>query len=352
MWIKEKLYRKKIKRDVSFIYRYIYLIACFMLLRVGLFLYFKKSVLNIEFVFNTIINIAIALLIKRIIFNISKSDLLSVIGTFAYIMNLSTIRFDNRMSFSSAFLVGVVMIIVLFMQYLIDELKQKGIKTRKYIYYSVVIGIFMGISITFGINHIIWLVVLLLLLFTTVDLDKTHISFPKFFVNILPQDIKELFYKIERLNINKIIIAVIIMYLVMFVTSSVFDLFTYKLLENCSLEINGNNVVNNYFDTLKNNFNEYSNVTLSFSKTYYLTFIIYILTLEVLSFFLRRRYDTKTTVVKSIFIMLYAMCVIHLQNVIYFEPLIMTLFIIVAIINTSSIYLNRDERVKMLVAQK
>ncbi|MNI68562.1 hypothetical protein D3C73_1242650 [compost metagenome] len=70
----------------------------------------------------------------------------------------------------------------------------------------------------------------------------------------------------------------------------------------------------------------------------------------MLTVILRRRYDTKSTIMKIMFILTlfsYSAC----SNSIYlYQPVFTIQLILIAIVNTSNIYLNREERIKLLNA--
>ena len=353
IYIKDKFYKMKIKRKIALVYRYIYLITTIIAARYLILTSTVRDLSSFALVVNIIFTVIIAIIVKRIVFNISKSDILSVIAVVAYCMNLNVIPDTETISISM-FITLIVTSISLILQLLIDELKQKGIKTKKYILFSCILGILMGISTLVGISIINWIVVLVLLLFVTVNLDNTHLDFPKSFVNSLSQKSKDRLYKLERININKILVSIVIAVICILLVYNIGQLVIYKFSDISVMEILNNkfNIESNPFSLKEtiSGIKEYSVSFLSLSTTYYLTLIVYILLLEILSFFLRRKYDTKTTVIKSIFIMLFiTMCIFKL-NIYYFQPLFNILLVIIAIINTSSMYLNREERIKLLVA--
>lgn len=353
IYIKDKLYKMKIKRKIAFIYRYVYLITLILISR---YIIIINTIETISFgiiFFNILFTIITALIVKRIVFNISKSDMLSVVATVSFAMNLNVI--NNTQTLTLAMIVSfITLTIIITLQFLIDELKQKGIKTKKYIIYSLLIGLEMGISLIFGINIMVWVLLLLLLIFITIDLDYTHINFPKKIINSLSTENKDRLYKLERININKILISIVISFFAMVIIYKTGILLLQVIPENTIIGILKSNIK----DILKintthvniSNFIGYCKFFLNLSKSYYLCLIIYILILESLSFFLRRRYDTKTTIIKAIFINLFVMVYVLKLNILYFQPLFNILLVIIAIINTSSIYLNREERIKMLVA--
>ena len=86
------------------------------------------------------------------------------------------------------------------------------------------------------------------------------------------------------------------------------------------------------------------------SKNYYMFLIVYILFMEGLAFVLKRKYDTKSTIMKFIFLMIFSTMVVFKVNINFYQPILTVLLIMIAIVNTSNIYLNREERIKLLVA--
>ena len=86
------------------------------------------------------------------------------------------------------------------------------------------------------------------------------------------------------------------------------------------------------------------------SRTYYLVILVYIVFIEVLAIVLRRRYDTKSTVMKVLFILFYLSISLFKLDISNYQTILTVFLILIAIVNTSNIYLNREERIKMLVA--
>lgn len=352
VYIKDKFYKMKIKRKIALVYRYMYLISITIIARYIIIINTIKDLSSFAMVFNIVFTIITSIIVKKIVFNISKSDILSVIAVVAYSMNLNVI-INKEILYTSIFITFIVTLIILVLQLLIDELKQKGIKTKKYVILSCLLGILMGISSLIGVNIMDWVIVLVSLVFITVNLDNTHIDFPKNFVNALSNKYKDKLYKIERVNINKILISILISVICIIVIYNIGQLILYKFTNIDILRIFNNIEINSNIPNSRNTINDfiiYSEAFLGLSSTYYLSIIAYILILELLSFFLRRRYDTKTTVIKLIFILLFITVYILKLNILYFQPLFNILLVIISIINTSSMYLNREERIKMLVA--
>ena len=72
--------------------------------------------------------------------------------------------------------------------------------------------------------------------------------------------------------------------------------------------------------------------------------------MEVLSVILHRKYDTKSTVIKLMFILLIGLATMFKLNIVYFQPVLTMLLNIICIVNTTNIYYNREERIKMIEA--
>ena len=86
------------------------------------------------------------------------------------------------------------------------------------------------------------------------------------------------------------------------------------------------------------------------STKFYLLCYIYIIIMEILSIILHRKYDTKSTLLKIIFISLVVSLIIFKINIMYYQPLLTLLLVIICIVNTTNIYYNREERIKMIEA--
>ena len=357
MYIKDKLYKKHVKKRLSYVYRYIYIIFVLLVSSIFSIRDLLSSFSDSMMLFSVVMSLIIALTIKKIIFNVSKGDLLSVIGMFTYAILPKT--FINKEAYILSTLFTAIFVLAIFVfQKLIDELKQKGIKTKKYLIESLILGTLLGISTIFGANVFLWCVVLIIAIFITYNLDNTHINFPKAFMASLTQARREELYKIERININKIFVSILIAVIILLVI----NIISVGIITN----INSTNEIVNYL-VMQINENALSNFSfhpgilisqmksvaidfMSFGPLLYILLFAYILFMEILAFCLRRRYDTKSTLMKVIFLALFVSIVIFNLNIYYFTPALTILLILIAIVNTSNIYLNREERIKMLVA--
>lgn len=358
MYIKEKLYKIKMKRSHSLILRYIYIsIGVVVTNLLSLYKYFDRFEISM-LILNSILSVITAFIIKKVIFNVSKSDILSVVAVFSYSMLLPV--YENfSMYINSILLVLFGFATILNLQILIDELKQKGIKTSKYLILSVTLGVFMGITCVLGISFMVWCITFILLLVITINLDNTHIDFPKKVMYSINQENRERLYKIERINISKLLIGIFIALIIMFVIYFIGDIFFYKIANISSNNLFytiGNNINNN--NSIKTRFIEFSFDKLlrdsgnfvQLSKSYYMTLFVYILMVEILNIVLKRRYDTKSTILKLLFVLMFISMSIFNINIYIMQPLFSIMLVLIAIVNTSNIYLNREERVKMLVA--
>ena len=351
VYIKDKLYRMKIKRNISLIYRYIYI--SFIVIVMSIISIYKYLYLidNLTLGIYVLLKFIIGLILKKIIFNVSKSDILSVLGLFGFAM-LPCVYFDINILFTNLINTLVVFIAILIIQKLIDELKQRGIKNKKYLFFSLLLGIFIGFTIILGISAYLWGLIALMSLILTVNLDKTHLDFPKKIMTFANQKIKDALYKVERININKLVFSIFVITIVACIVSFIgrilvlnIDFLKESVLFNPNTGISNFNISNAIYNFVNNN-----KILLSTSRTYYILIFAYIVFIEVLAVVLHRRYDTKSTIMKLFFILLYISISIFDLNITNYQTILTVLLILISIVNTSNIYLNREERIKMLVA--
>ena len=351
VYIKDKLYRMKIKRNISLIYRYIYI--SFIVIVMSIISIYKYLYLidNLTLGIYVLLKFIIGLILKKIIFNVSKSDILSVLGLFGFAM-LPCVYSDINILFTNLINTLVVFIAILIIQKLIDELKQRGIKNKKYLILSLLLGIFIGFTIILGISAYLWGLIALMSLILTVNLDKTHLDFPKKIMTFANQKIKDALYKVERININKLVFSIFVITIVACIVSFIgrilvlnIDFLKESVLFNPNTGISNFNISNAIYNFVNNN-----KILLSTSRTYYILIFAYIVFIEVLAVVLHRRYDTKSTIMKLFFILLYISISIFDLNITNYQTILTVLLILISIVNTSNIYLNREERIKMLVA--
>ena len=352
-YIKGKLYRKKVKRNMSLVYRYVYIVFIVIIMSIVSIFKYLYLIDNLTLVVYVSFKLAIGLILKRIIFNVSKSDILSVLGLFFFAM-LPCTYYDSVSLFTNLVNTLIVFAVILLIQKLIDELKQQGIKNKKYIIYSLILGVLVSLTVMLGISGYVWIVIALSSLLITVNLDRTHIGFPRKILSFLNTKTKDTLYRVERVNISKLIVSILIISLVSVVIVLISKLVAPVVKIQNSLIYN---IVN--FNTGIQNINIngfvsdlFSNTDklLQYSKTYYLVILAYIVFIEILAIVLRRRYDTKSTIMKVFYILIYLSISIFKLDISNYQTILTVFLILIAIVNTSNIYLNREERIKMLVA--
>ncbi len=354
-YVREKLSRLKLQKSIATLYKYTYIILI-MLATTFFKVYnlvgeYSKKSLILYFVLSYLIGF----FTQRIIFNISKSDVLSVLGMFVA-FTLPNVIDDKMINLNSKFITFIVFISIYVVQKLIDELKQLNIKNKKYIIQALVVGICIGFSTILGVNYLIWEAIAVLSLFITSNLDSTSLNLSSKPNNAIKKRKNNYFiYKIERIKISKLLISLLIIGIV---SSGIYfggRVITHKLALNqnsiCSNIVNDLTVgIHSQIETSFRNIKDQSYAFVGLSTKFYMICYIYILVMEILSIVLRRKYDTKSTIIKLMFIGIYTVMVIFRLNVLYFQPVLTMLLVIVCIVNTTNIYYNREERIKMIEA--
>ena len=357
IYIKDKLYKKKIKRNIGLIFRYIYVSIIIVISKLLILKLQNINLLKSELIVYILVSYVLGIVIKKIVFNVSKSDMLSVFGTFAYSLLPVISEIENKNIIISTIYSLIIFSTILAIQILIDELKQRGMKTKKYAVEACITGLLIGLSLFFGTNIIIWVIFALGILLIAYNLDNTHINFPKKVMAGITQTQRENLYKIERINISKLLVSLVIICIVStlmffggkFVINKINtnqNYYVQTISNNINLSNNFNKNTNFDIHTLTNTYKNFIN----YSKTYYMLLFIYIIFMEILAVALKRRYDTKSTVMKLLFLLILNMISIYSCNLILYQNALTIFLILIAIVNTSNIYLNREERIKMLVA--
>ena len=354
-YVREKLSRLKLQKSVSSLYKYTYitlvmLAATFFKVYKDIDMYPTKTLL-LYFA----LTYMIGLFTQKIIFNVSKSDVLSVLGMFVAFTFPNVIE-DKTINLNSKLIALTLLVSIYVMQKLIDELKQLNIKNKKYIRQAVVLGFCIGFSTLCGINYLIWEIVALVSLFITSNLDSTSLNLSGKQKNTIKRRKNNYFiYKVERIKISKLIVSLVI---VATIASSIY--FGGRIIVH-KLANTGNavsfNIVNYLtvgihtqldlsFSNIKNQIFYFS----SMSTRFYMLAYLYILFMEFLSLLLHRKYDTKSTLLKAIFILLVCLVIVFRVDMLYYQPILNLLLVIICIVNTTNIYYNREERIKMIEA--
>lgn len=354
-YVREKLSRLKVQKPISILYRYIY-ITLIMLATTFFKIYnvmnmYPKRSLILYFVLTYLIGIVI----QRIIFNISKSDVLSVLGMFVF-FTLPNVIDDKTINLNSKFISLLMLLSIYVLQILLDELKQLNIKNRKYIIQAIILGACVGLSTICGVNYLIWIAIAIASLFITSNLDSTSLNLSNRQNKTIKRKKNNYFiYKIERIKISKLLISLCI---VICISSAIYfggRTVISKLASNqngvCENIVNDLTVgIHTDIDKSFTNIKEQTYKFSSMSTKFYIFCYIYIVIMEILAVVLHRKYDTKSTVIKLSFVLLYTVIVIFKLNVVYYQPVMTALLVIICIVNTTNIYYNREERIKMIEA--
>lgn len=354
-YVREKISRLKLQKTISLIYRYIYitlvmLATTFFKIYKVMEIYPKRS-LVLYFVLTYLIGICI----QRIIFNVSKSDVLSVLGMFIS-FTLPVVIDDKTIDLNSKVIVFIMLMSIYVLQILLDELKQLNIKNKKYIIQAVILGVLIGVSTIVGINYLIWVVIGVISLFITSNLDSTSLNLSNRQNKTIKRKKNNYFiYKIERIKISKLLISLCIIVVI----STVIYFSGREVVRYFAMNGNGvcQNIVNDLTvgihtdtDTSFENLKLQAYAFSSMSTKFYIVCYFYIIAMEILALVLKRKYDTKSTVIKLSFILLFGIIAIFKLNIVYYQPILTLLLVIICIVNTTNIYYNREERIKMIEA--
>lgn len=354
-YVREKLSRLKLQKPISILYRYIYITL--VMIATTFFKIYKVMDLypNRSLILYFVLTYLIGIIVQRIIFNVSKSDVLSVLGMFV-IFTLPNVIDDKTINLNSKFITLSMLISIYVLQILLDELKQLNIKNRKYIVQAVILGFCVGLSTIFGVNYLIWEIIAIVSIFITSNLDSTSLNLSNRQNKTIKRKKNNYFiYKIERIKISKLIVSLCI---IIFISSIIY--FSGRMIIR-KLAYNQNGVCENIVNDLTVGIHtdidkSFTNIKAqaykfsSMSTKFYIFCYIYIIAMEILSVLLHRKYDTKSTVIKLSFVLLYTIITIFKLNIVYYQPVLTALLVIICIVNTTNIYYNREERVKMIEA--
>lgn len=354
-YVREKISRKKLQKKLASLYKYTYIIL--VMLATTFFKVYKimdsysKGSLLLYFVLVYFIGI----LAQQIIFNVSKSDVLSILSMFVTFTLPSVIE-DNVIDINSKLITVFMLASIYLTQILLDELKQLNIKNRKYLIEAVLLGVAMGISTLVGVNYLIWIGLAIGSVFITSNLDSTSLNLSNRQNRTIKKRKNNYFiYKIERIKISKLIISLCL------VTIICGGIYIGGRGVVTTLANHGNNICINIVNDLRADINtkadmSFSNIKVqaynfaSMSTRFYIVCYLYIICMEILAIVLKRKYDTKSTAIKIVFMMLYGLITIFKLDIIYYQPVLTIMLVIICIVNTTNIYYNREERIKMIEA--
>ena len=354
-YVREKLSKLKLQKTIANAYKYVY-ITLVMIAATFFKIYnvldaYPKRTLILYF----ILIYLIGLFTQKIIFNVSKSEVLSVLSMFV-VFTLPNAISDKTIDLNAKFISLLMITSIFVLQILLDELKQLNLKNRKYLVQAIILGVLIGISTLVGVNYLVWYAVALVSLFITSNLDSTSLNLSNRQNKTIKKRKNNYFiYKIERIKISKLLISLAII----FVISLVIYFGGRGIIRILANHGNGvcQNIVNDLavgihtkmsfsISSLKDVVRDFS----SMSTRYYMFCYVYIILMEILSVVLHRKYDTKSTVIKLMFILLIGLATMFKLNIVYFQPVLTMLLNIICIVNTTNIYYNREERIKMIEA--
>ncbi len=361
--LKKKLNSINCKKSIEYSYRYIYIVMIVLITRfIAVLLYKDTSVELLEpsiqkglgsyivyflgkitlhplyatIIINTILTFACAIIIKRLVFNITTNEILSAIATIGYIfIPQAIVNTTNyaRYNFNTFFVLAGIYLMLM----IIDEVKQHKLKTKKYLKLTYLMGCTIFLDILFGGRFEFWLIVLISTLFISNNVGYVRVNNKREFIEKFSSvSARKLMYKMEAIAINKlIVVSTILICFVLFgmAWAYILDLDLFDMYKDINIESMYNNI--------------YSGV--SISKNYYIVALSFIILLDILGAMLKRKKDTKTTLIKlcSLLIML----VVTTIKDVYLLSTFDALLVITLILNVGNIYYNRDEKIKLLKAE-
>ena len=359
MWLKKRLNKKVTSTKIMVLYRYMYLAVLTLVTRIGMVFVFTKR--NVEIIppsfgqglgsylfklvnlvigntiytnviINTTITYIVVVLIKKILENITKSDFLSATATILYIFLPQSLYFVieyNRYNYNLLFVLTGFYIIL----NIIDLVKQYKLKTKKYLYMSLVLGGIASIDIILGGSWMFWMLFVTTLTAAATYIDIAHISFGEKIKSKVSFNIKKILYKIEQTNFSKLINTALIVLALTGVVTIIVSLTTSST--NFVFTTNISELVNRTIEALNT------------SRNYYIVLIVLIVLLEIIGVILKRNLDIKMVAVKILNILVIISMMLS-KNVTYTATIFDVTLILLLVSNMCNIYYNREEKIKLL----
>lgn len=359
MWLKKRLNKKVTSTKIMVLYRYMYLAVLTLVTRIGMVFVFTKR--NVEIIppsfgqglgsylfklvnlvigntiytnviINTTITYIVVVLIKKILENITKSDFLSATATILYIFLPQSLYFVieyNRYNYNLLFVLTGFYIIL----NIIDLVKQYKLKTKKYLYMSLVLGGIASIDIILGGSWMFWMLFVTTLTAAATYIDIAHISFGEKIKTKVSFNIKKILYKIEQTNFSKLINTALIVLALTGVVTIIVSLTTSST--NFVFTTNISELVNRTIEALNT------------SRNYYIVLIVLIVLLEIIGVILKRNLDIKMVAVKILNILVIISMMLS-KNVTYTATIFDVTLILLLVSNMCNIYYNREEKIKLL----
>lgn len=359
MWLKKRLNKKVTSTKIMVLYRYMYLAVLTLVTRIGMVFVFTKR--NVEIIppsfgqglgsylfklvnlvigntiytnviINTTITYIVVVLIKKILENITKSDFLSATATILYIFLPQSLYFVieyNRYNYNLLFVLTGFYIIL----NIIDLVKQYKLKTKKYLYMSLILGGIASIDIILGGSWMFWMLFVTTLTAAATYIDIAHISFGEKIKTKVSFNIKKILYKIEQTNFSKLINTALIVLALTGVVTIIVSLTTSST--NFVFTTNISELVNRTIEALNT------------SRNYYIVLIVLIVLLEIIGVILKRNLDIKMVAVKILNILVIISMMLS-KNVTYTATIFDVTLILLLVSNMCNIYYNREEKIKLL----
>lgn len=362
--LKSKLKLLNCKRSVEYTYRYIYLVMLILITRfVAVLIYKDNSITNLiepsfdkgmgsylvyflgkitlyplyaTIIINTILTFMCSIIIKRMVFNVTTNEMLSAIATIIYIFIpqaiLNTTNYTPY-NFNTLFILCGVYLLLL----IIDEVKQHKLKNKKYLNYTVLMGICILLDILCLGRFEFWVIILLISLVISNNVGYVRVNNKREFVEKINSiSARKLMYKMEAIAINKLLLVSVIIILFIAAGIGITYLFEHEFLDIYE-NINIYNLYNNFSKNI------YS------SKNYYVVLVSLIFILEILGIILKRKVDTKSSLIKLSNILIALITLII--NKTYSASMLDAFLVLSLILNVGNIYYNRDEKIKLLKAE-
>lgn len=330
--VKKKLKLKILNKKLNYVYRYSYLAAIIFLSRLVMSYVNGVSFTGIMAT-QMLITLVNVIMIRHIVFNVSTSDILSAMAGIIYIFLPQTL-FEKELLIVLNYKLIFVLAATLLLLKIIDEISQHRLKNKKYIYMSILFSMCIVATIFFGGNCLTWIIVVLITFLASKNIDFTHISFGQKNIDKYNSiKFKRLLYKIERININKIVVLIVITTII-----TVTMQFPIRIILKQELVLNFCS-----YSVFKDRIYE----LLRYSRNYYLIIVVITLITEFVAVFLRRKVDLKTTAIRSIFLMSIMNLLITSPKP-YIYQIFDAMLILNLVLNISNIYYNREEKIKLL----
>lgn len=362
--LKGKLKALNCKSGLEYTYRYIYLVMLVLITRFVAVLLYKDGSntaliepsiskglgsyivyflgkitlypLYSTIIINTVLTFATSVIIKRLVFNVTTNEMLSAIASIMYIFIPQAIINTTNYApynFNTFFLLAGIYTLLL----IIDEVKQHKLKNKKYLKLTCIMGACILFDILFGGRFELWLIVLLTSLVISNNVGYVRVKNKREIVEKINSiSARKLMYKMEAIAINKLLIVSAILTLFIALGVGITYLFGQDVLE----------IYTNFdFITMYKNFagNIFN------SKNYYVIVLLFIIILEILGIVLKRKIDTKSSLMKlcSILVILITFTI----NKTYSASMLDGFLVLSLILNIGNIYYNRDEKIKLLKAE-